>query len=126
MAEKGFWPLYEGKHIEQFLVDIRPIQRWVSLEACQKKYGRHVLPLPKLHRQGQGRSTSTGAATGATPLRRSPIRGSKAVESHLFIVEQMCTSGSHYLHGDCPRAVNPGSWLEIHEDDPGQVGGPGA
>jgi hypothetical protein len=40
MAEKGFWPLYEGKHIEQFLVDIRPIERWVSLEACEEKNGK--------------------------------------------------------------------------------------
>jgi hypothetical protein len=48
MAEKGFWPLYEGKHIEQFLVDIKPIERWVSLEACQRKYGRLPDPGPKL------------------------------------------------------------------------------
>jgi PTS system glucitol/sorbitol-specific IIA component len=34
--------------------------------------------------------------------------------------------GHVHVHGDCPRAVNPGSWLEIYEDDPGQVGGPGA
>jgi hypothetical protein len=47
MAEKGFWPLYEGKHIEQFLVDIRPIERWVSLEACQRN-GRLPDPGPKL------------------------------------------------------------------------------
>lgn len=48
MAEKGFWPLYEGKHIEQFLVDIKPIERWVSLEACEKKYGKLPDPGPKL------------------------------------------------------------------------------
>ncbi|GIW45683.1 MAG: hypothetical protein KatS3mg077_2965 [Candidatus Binatia bacterium] len=48
MAEKGFWPLYEGKHIEQFLVDIKPIERWVSLEACEKKYGKPPDPGPKL------------------------------------------------------------------------------
>ncbi len=48
MAEKGFWPLYEGKHIEQFLVDIKSIERWVSLEACGKKYGRLPDPGPKL------------------------------------------------------------------------------
>lgn len=48
MAEKGFWPLYEGKHIEQFLVDIKPIERWVNLEACQNKYGRLPDPGPKL------------------------------------------------------------------------------
>jgi hypothetical protein len=48
MAEKGFWPLYEGKHIEQFLVDIKPIERWVSLEACRYKYGKPPEPGPKL------------------------------------------------------------------------------
>jgi len=48
MAEKGFWPLYEGKHIEQFLVDIKPIDRWVSLEACEAKYGKPPDPGPKI------------------------------------------------------------------------------
>ena len=48
MAEKGFWPLYEGKHIEQFLVDLRPIERWVSLAAAERKYGRPPDPGPKL------------------------------------------------------------------------------
>lgn len=48
MAEKGFWPLYEGKHIEQFLVDIKAIERWVSLEACQAKYGKPPDPGPKV------------------------------------------------------------------------------
>ena len=40
MAEKGFWPLYEGKHIDLFVVDTKPIERWVSLEAVEKKYGK--------------------------------------------------------------------------------------
>jgi hypothetical protein len=48
MAEKGFWPLYEGKHIEQFLVDIKPIERWVSLEAAERKYGRRPEGKPKV------------------------------------------------------------------------------
>jgi len=39
MDERGFWPLYEGKHIEQFLTDIIPIERWVSLESHRKKCG---------------------------------------------------------------------------------------
>ena len=47
MADKGFWPLYEGKHIEQFLVDIKPIERWVNLEAAEKKYGRLPDEKPK-------------------------------------------------------------------------------
>ncbi|HWP56924.1 MAG TPA: N-6 DNA methylase [Candidatus Acidoferrales bacterium] len=40
MAEKGFWPLYEGKHIDQFLVDVKPVERWVNLHAAEKKYGK--------------------------------------------------------------------------------------
>jgi hypothetical protein len=48
MAEKGFWPLYEGKHIDQFLVDVKPIERWVNLEAAEKKRGRPPEPGPKL------------------------------------------------------------------------------
>jgi hypothetical protein len=31
MAEKGFWPLYEGKHIHIWRTDIRPVERWVNL-----------------------------------------------------------------------------------------------
>lgn len=38
MAEKGFWPLYEGKMMNFLTVNIRPIQRWVSLEAARAKY----------------------------------------------------------------------------------------
>ncbi|HWP37885.1 MAG TPA: N-6 DNA methylase [Gemmatimonadales bacterium] len=48
MAEKEFWPLYEGKHIEQFLVDIKPIERWVSLEAAERKYGQRPDGKPKV------------------------------------------------------------------------------
>lgn len=48
MAENGFWPLYEGKHIEQFIVDLKPVERWVSLEAAEKKYGKPPSPAPKL------------------------------------------------------------------------------
>ncbi len=48
MAEKGFWPLYEGKHIEQFLVDIKPIERWVNLEVVLSRYGRPPISSPKV------------------------------------------------------------------------------
>jgi len=57
MAEKGFWPLYEGKHIEQFLIDIKPIERWVSLEAAEKKTGRLPDPGPKLVFRAIARNT---------------------------------------------------------------------
>jgi hypothetical protein len=48
MAKEGFWPLYEGKHIEQFLVDIKPIERWVSLEKHQAKFGRQPVASEKV------------------------------------------------------------------------------
>jgi hypothetical protein len=48
MAEKGFWPLYEGKQIEQFVVDVKPVERWVSLEAAERKYGTPPAAGPKL------------------------------------------------------------------------------
>jgi hypothetical protein len=71
MAEKGFWPLYEGKHIEQFLVDIRPIERWVSLEACQKKYGRLPDPGPKLVFRAIARNTDERTCIAAVLPERS-------------------------------------------------------
>ena len=48
MAAKGFWPLYEGKQIEQFLVDTKPIERWVNLELAKNKNGEPPSPDAKL------------------------------------------------------------------------------
>ncbi len=39
MADAGFLPLYEGKKIHQFLLDVEPIERWLSQEAHAQKYG---------------------------------------------------------------------------------------
>jgi hypothetical protein len=35
MLAKGFWPLYEGKQIDQWLVDVAPVTRWLCLEKCK-------------------------------------------------------------------------------------------
>ncbi len=71
MAEKGFWPLYEGKHMEQFLVDIKPIERWVSLEACEKKYDRLPDPGPKLVFRDIARNTDERTCIAAVLPERS-------------------------------------------------------
>mgnify|MGYP001328625884 CR=1 FL=1 len=71
MAEAGFWPLYEGKHIEQFLVDIRPIERWVSLEACESKYGKLPDPGPKLVFRDIARNTDERTCIAAVLPERS-------------------------------------------------------
>jgi hypothetical protein len=71
MAEKGFWPLYEGKHIEQFLVDIKPVERWVSLEAVEKKYGKPPSPEPKLVFRDIARNTDMRTFIAAVLPERS-------------------------------------------------------
>lgn len=71
MAEKGFWPLYEGKHIEQFLVDIKPIERWVSLEACERKYGKLPEAGPKLVFRAIARNTDERTCIAAVLPERS-------------------------------------------------------
>ncbi len=38
MRERGFWPVFEGKHVEQFLVGIKPVRWWLSVAAAKSKY----------------------------------------------------------------------------------------
>lgn len=40
MRERGFWPVFEGKNTDQFLVATKPIRWWLSLEQVERKYGR--------------------------------------------------------------------------------------
>jgi hypothetical protein len=56
MAENGFWPLYEGKQIDQFMVDTKPIERWVNLATAQQT-NRDPQPNRKLVFRAIGRNT---------------------------------------------------------------------
>lgn len=58
MAEKRFWPLYEGKHIDQFLVDAKPVERWVRLAAAEHRFGKAPDPRPKLVFRGLASNTN--------------------------------------------------------------------
>jgi hypothetical protein len=40
MRKKGFWPVFEGKHIDQFLVGVKPIRWWLSVAQAEQKYAR--------------------------------------------------------------------------------------
>ena len=40
MREKGFWPVYEGKSIEQHLAGQKAIRWWLSVQQAKAKYGR--------------------------------------------------------------------------------------
>jgi hypothetical protein len=40
MRERRFWPVWEGKHVEQCVVGTKPIRWWLSVEAAERKYGK--------------------------------------------------------------------------------------
>ncbi len=40
MRERGYWPVFEGKSIDQWLVGTKPIRWWLSVERAEAKYGR--------------------------------------------------------------------------------------
>jgi hypothetical protein len=48
MRTRGFWPVFEGKHIEQFLVGTKPVRWWLSVEQVERKYGRPPRAEPTL------------------------------------------------------------------------------
>jgi len=43
MRERGYWPVFEGKSIDQWLVGTKPIRWWLSVEQAEAKYGRPPL-----------------------------------------------------------------------------------
>lgn len=48
MRAKGFWPVFEGKHVDQFVVGIKPVRWWVSLAQAEAKYGKRPRSEPTL------------------------------------------------------------------------------
>jgi hypothetical protein len=40
MRQRGLWPVLEGKHLDQFLVGVKPIRWWMSIAQAKAKYGR--------------------------------------------------------------------------------------
>jgi hypothetical protein len=48
MRERGFWPVFEGKHIDQFVVGIKPVRWWLSVERAEQKYGKPPRAEPTL------------------------------------------------------------------------------
>ncbi|MBA5866431.1 MAG: N-6 DNA methylase [Nitrospira sp. CR1.3] len=48
MREKGFWPVFEGKHIDQYLLGVKPIRWWLSIEQAREKYEKDPRVEPTL------------------------------------------------------------------------------
>jgi hypothetical protein len=40
MRVRGYWPVFEGKHIDQFLVGMKPVRWWLAVAQAEKKYGK--------------------------------------------------------------------------------------
>jgi hypothetical protein len=57
MAEKGFWPLYQDGHIHQYVLEFKPIWRWVRLDAHERKYGKRPDPSRKVVIRDRAQST---------------------------------------------------------------------
>ncbi|MBM4395092.1 MAG: N-6 DNA methylase [Deltaproteobacteria bacterium] len=87
MRDRGFWPVFEGKHVEQFLVGIKPIRWWLSVEAAEKKYGRPPRPEPLLVFRETASNTNEPTCIAAVLPARS--------------------AASHKLTGVLPDALDP-------------------
>jgi hypothetical protein len=48
MREKGFWPVFEGKHVDQYVVGVKPIRWWLSIDQAKQKYGKEPRVEPTL------------------------------------------------------------------------------
>ncbi|WP_326541209.1 Eco57I restriction-modification methylase domain-containing protein [Pseudorhodoferax sp.] len=57
MREQGFWPVFEGKHVDQFVVGTKPIRWWLSVEQAEKKYDKPPRELPTLVFRETARNT---------------------------------------------------------------------
>ena len=66
MRERGFWPVFEGKHIDQFLVGIKPIRWWLSVEQAERKHGRPPRGEPTLVFRETASNTNERTCIAAT------------------------------------------------------------
>lgn len=57
MRAASFWPVYEGKHVEQYLVGIKPVRWWLSREQAFAKYERYPREVPTLVFRETARNT---------------------------------------------------------------------
>jgi hypothetical protein len=104
-------PVYEGKHIEQFLFGLQPIRWWLSLELAQQKYGRRPIESPVLVFRETAANTNqrTGIAlvlpaysaaahtlTGMEVAKVDSARAAAVINSFVFDFGlRMRTAGTH-------------------------------
>jgi hypothetical protein len=111
MRAAGYWPVFEGKHIDQFLVGIKPVRWWLSEAAAERKYGKKPRAEATLVFRETARNTdertciavvlppeSAGSHTlsGAIPERVSPEAAATVLNSICFdFALRLRTAGTH-------------------------------
>jgi len=70
MRAAGFWPVYEGKSIDQYVVGAKPIRWWLSVQQATTKYNRPPPDTPLLVFRDIARNTDQRTCI-ATVLPRS-------------------------------------------------------
>jgi hypothetical protein len=87
MRNRGYWPVFEGKHIDQFLVGIKPVRWWLSVAQAEKKYGKRPRPEATLVFRETARNTDERTCIAAVLPQES--------------------AGAHTLTGMLVRNVDP-------------------
>jgi hypothetical protein len=111
MRERGFWPVFEGKHIDQFVVGIKPVRWWLSVAQAEAKYGRLPRNEPLLVFRETARNTdertciaatlpaesaAAHTACGLIPQRVDPDRAAAVLNSLCFdYALRLRTAGTH-------------------------------
>lgn len=57
MHAAGYWPVYGGEHVDQYLVGVKPVKQWLSVAQAEAKYGRAPRNAPTLVFRETARNT---------------------------------------------------------------------
>ncbi|MEW6074208.1 MAG: N-6 DNA methylase [Planctomycetota bacterium] len=87
MRARGFWPVFEGKHIDQFVVGTKPVRWWLRVEQAKAKYGKPPRAEPTLVFRETASNTNERTCIAA--------------------VLPSCSAASHTLTGVVCRRVDP-------------------
>jgi len=111
MRRHGYWPVFEGKHIDQFVVGLAPIRWWLSVERAKSKYRKEPRAERTLVFRDIASNTNertciaavfppsaagTNTLTGIVAERVSPERAAIVLNSFCFdYALRLRTAGTH-------------------------------
>ncbi|MBI5899701.1 MAG: type I restriction endonuclease subunit M [Rhodocyclales bacterium] len=112
MRDNGFWPVFEGKHVDQFLVGVKPVRWWLSVEQAERKYKRPPLESPTLVFRDIASNTNERTciagvlpehSAGADTLTGMIVKGVVSLDAAATVLNSLCfdyalrmrTAGTH-------------------------------